>query len=80
MAFIRKRGRSHQLIESYREAGKVRQRVIAKLRPWETHGDALEGWQGYIANLEERLRQWEDVLGAVKSARSQRLWSDSAPQ
>lgn len=33
MAFVRKRGNSHQLIESYREGDQVRQRVIANLGP-----------------------------------------------
>jgi len=31
--FIRSRGDSHQMIETYRECGRVRQRVVANLEP-----------------------------------------------
>jgi hypothetical protein len=31
--FVRRRGRSHQLIQGYREGGRVRQRIIANLGP-----------------------------------------------
>jgi hypothetical protein len=41
MAFIRTRGNSHQLIETYREDGKVRQRILANLGPHRTLEDAI---------------------------------------
>jgi hypothetical protein len=33
LAFVRRRGNSHQLIEAYRTGGKVRQRILANLGP-----------------------------------------------
>ena len=43
MAFIRKRGSSHQIIETYRAYGKVRQRVLANLGPYPLEGLNLDG-------------------------------------
>jgi hypothetical protein len=42
MAFIRRRGNSHQLIETYREDGKVKQRILANLGPHATLEDAIQ--------------------------------------
>jgi hypothetical protein len=55
MVFIRKRGRSYQVIEMLREGGKVKQRTIANLGPWATVGDAIRAWPAYIAYLQDRL-------------------------
>ena len=65
MSFVRKRGSSHQLIESYREGGKVRQRVIANLGPWATPEEALHGWAPYVERLESKLRDREEHLAAA---------------
>jgi len=43
--FIRKRGGSHQLIETYREGGKVKQRQIANLGPCTTIAAAIAYWE-----------------------------------
>ena len=58
MAFIRRRlnpntrNYSHQLIETYRVAGQVKQRVLANLGRFETIDAAL-------ASARENLRQWK---------------------
>jgi len=43
--FIRKRGNHHELIETYREGGKVNQRRIASLHDCDNITDALEYWR-----------------------------------
>src|SRR5262245_52510136 len=42
MAFVRKRGNSHQLIATYRDGGTVRQRVIANLGRHRSLAAAIE--------------------------------------
>ena len=42
MAFVRKRGNCNQLIETYREGGKVKQKVLADLARCTTAEEALE--------------------------------------
>jgi hypothetical protein len=49
--FIRKRGGSHQLIETYRDHGKVKQRQIANLGPCETIADAIDYWERELARM-----------------------------
>ncbi len=48
---------SYQLIESYREGGKIRQRVIACLGPHSTIEAALEATRGEIASARAALKQ-----------------------
>jgi hypothetical protein len=61
MAFVRRRttGRgglfSHQVIESYRRDGRVRQRVLANLGPYPDVASALEGWRDEVVRSEQRL-------------------------
>jgi hypothetical protein len=61
MAFIRKRisqtkrrTPSYQLIETYREGGKVKQRIIENLGPYPTIAEAIRGEQ-------EMVKFWEEV-------------------
>ena len=61
MAFVRKRGDSHQLIETYRAGGKVKQRVIANLGHSTTPEEALrhdrvqlQTWERILARAEQR--------------------------
>ena len=51
---------SHQLIEAYREGGKVKQRVVANLGPWQTINEAIEGWARDVERLQDRLGKEED--------------------
>jgi hypothetical protein len=59
MAFIRRRktgaGWSHQAIETYREGGKVHQRVLANLGPYSGVDAALMGLRETVARCERRL-------------------------
>ena len=66
MAFIRKRisptsrrTPSYQLVESYRENGKVRQRVLANLGPWPTLDEALEHASIGLGRAHEFVRMCE---------------------
>ena len=49
--FIRKRGQSRQLIETYRDHGKVKQRSIANLGRCETIPDAIAYWEGKLTEM-----------------------------
>ena len=71
MTFIRKRrtttwkGKdyfSHQLIETYRDGGKVKQRILANFGAWSTAAEALDGWQRHLAWKELLLRESEAHL------------------
>jgi len=42
MAYVRKKGKYHYLVEGYREGGKVKQRVLAYLGEHETVESLLE--------------------------------------
>lgn len=66
MAFIRKRGGSHQLIETYREHGRIRQRIVANLGPWDDLEQAIEGWHNYVADLSERWWLYQEALDEAK--------------
>ena len=66
MAFIRKRisptrrqTPSYQLIETYRESGKVRQRVLANLGRHPTVDEALDAARGHVGMDEEFLAMCE---------------------
>src|SRR5258706_14910376 len=66
MAFIRTRkGKyfdSNQLIESYREDGKVKQRIIGNLRQFNNVPDAIAFWKRHISGLERGLSAMENHL------------------
>ena len=71
MAFVRKRqggGKyawkegSHQLVESYREGGKVRQRQIANMGPWNNVTEAVEGLERHVDRLQEHTHMWDRAL------------------
>ncbi len=55
MAFIRHRrtacGSSHQVVETYREGGKVKQRVLANLGPYPTIEEALRETRQSVESL-----------------------------
>lgn len=61
--FIRKREgkyqNTYQIIETYREDGKVKQRVIFNLRGWESINKMLERWQELIIIYEDFKTQFE---------------------
>ena len=60
MAFVRKRGDSHQLIETYRDGGKVKQRVVANLGHSTTPEEALR-------HDRVELTRWERILARVEA-------------
>ncbi len=69
MAFIRKRisptGRrtpSYQVIETYREGGKVKQRVLANLGRFSTVEEALEDTRWYLEQVESALSRGRLLL------------------
>ena len=66
MSFIRKRGNSHQIIETYRDGGKVKQRIIANLGPVTTPEEAIEIWKRYIRLLQARLQHAENLLEKIE--------------
>ena len=74
MAFIRKRagkyGGNNQLIETYRDGGRVRQRIIANLGPYATVADAVSGWPEYIAEIEKLLAPWKAAKEMADRERS----------
>jgi hypothetical protein len=61
MAFIRERGGSHQLIETYREGDKVRQRILANLGPAATVAEAIASLERQ-SNLTERQQRDLEAL------------------
>lgn len=69
MAFIRKRGHLHQLIETYREGGKVKQRVLANLSIANTIPEAIKNYEAEvriaefeIANIKAHIKVAEDAV------------------
>ncbi len=70
MAYVRKKrvaGREYyQLVEGYRDNGKVRQRVLAHLGRHETPEAALSYWQGCA---EEWRQEARDLLGGARLIR-----------
>ena len=57
MAFVRKRGGSHQLIESYRDDdGYVRQRIIANMGPAPTVKQAIQNYTNIVASRRAEAR------------------------
>jgi hypothetical protein len=67
--------RSYQVIETYREGGKVRQRVLANLGPYRAVDEALIGLKEHVARCEERLAFCEEEARA--SWRARREWNYS---
>jgi hypothetical protein len=65
MPFVCKRGGSHQLIETYRENGKVKQRVLANLGHADTI-DKTEAWRPlWRQQLEELWRSFAIPLDGI---------------
>ena len=62
MAFIRKRGNSNQLIETHREAGKVRQRTVANLGPHSDPEKAVNDWGQWVYQMQQELGVLEQAL------------------
>lgn len=59
MAFIRRRGNSHQLIQTYRSKGKVRQRSLANLGPCSTIEEARQWWISRVREYGNELVELE---------------------
>jgi len=70
MAFIRQRGNSHQLIETYREGGTVKQRILANLGPHRTLEDAIQaGVVSEAITSREITFQEDDTTARAKRPR-----------
>jgi hypothetical protein len=54
--FIRKRGSSHQLLESYRHDGTVRHRTVCNLGPHPTPRAALKACTAELRGIEVKLQ------------------------
>jgi hypothetical protein len=72
--FIRQHGSSHQVIETYREGGKVKQRVLANLGSCTTLAEAIEQWPRHIAYLAAGL-----ALMSGRTSRISRLSTGNQP-
>lgn len=57
MAFVRKKGAYHYLVESRREGASVRQAVVAYLGRWEAPAEALPGMPVEIARQRQEAQQ-----------------------
>jgi hypothetical protein len=66
MAFIRKRGASHQLIECYRKGVKVKHRTLANLGSHPNLAGAISEWPGYIEGLQKNLAKWQAACAEAK--------------
>ena len=53
---------SHQLVETYRDDGKVKQRVLASLGPCNNLDDAIELHARYVARMQAKLAPFEDAI------------------
>jgi hypothetical protein len=60
MAFVRKRGGSHQLIETYRQDGRVKQRIIANLGHKDTVEGAIEFWVKVLPIIDRQIEFLEN--------------------
>lgn len=79
MAFIRcriyktkdhDRRKSYQLVETFRENGKVKQRVVANLAHCATVEEAIPVCERYVESLQKRLDTWQaDLANAEASER-----------
>jgi hypothetical protein len=59
---------SRQVIESYREDGKVKQRVGANLGPCATVADAIAHWVALVAKVKKEIADHEGQLGKIAAA------------
>ncbi len=73
MAYVRRKqvkGRTYyQFVESYRDNGRVRQRVIAHLGPWPSVEEAIDGWSTRAELWSRRARQLRESIGATEEQR-----------
>ena len=71
MAFIRNRKggyhTSNQLLETYREDGRVKQRIIGNLGPFENVPEAIVSWKRHIEGLKRMLAAKEKHLVAAEA-------------
>ncbi|HYQ91594.1 MAG TPA: hypothetical protein VES89_05840 [Candidatus Competibacteraceae bacterium] len=72
MAFVRRRGNNTTLIETYREDGKVEQRIIANLYGQNSVAEALQ-------ELERQIAEHEQWLQRSEASRREPLFSIPAP-
>jgi hypothetical protein len=85
MAFIRRRlsgkqdGRySYQILESYREGAKIKQRVLYNLGPSPTIASACVVQHEALAYYRERLRGELEMRAKPFAERGCHIWTDSA--
>jgi hypothetical protein len=60
------RGGSNQLIETYREDGKVKQRILANLGPLSTVEEAIAHWEKHLPIYETRMAEHKAHLEVAK--------------
>jgi hypothetical protein len=65
--FVRKKGNAHYLIESRREGGKVRQKVLHYLGEFPTAEAELAHLEGCIRDCRYHAAHWRGQLEAAKS-------------
>ena len=68
MPFVRKRNGSHQLIETYRDSGKVKQRIIANLGRFASTDEFLSFWGKHLPIVEKVLQLRREHLKAAQEA------------
>lgn len=61
----------HQLVETYRDSGKVRQRVLAHLGKYSTLGEAIKGHRN-------SLRIYRELLNGNRSPGTRAMFARSA--
>lgn len=73
MAYVRRKqvkGRSYyQVVESYRDGGKPRQRVIAHLGPWPSIEEAIDGWRMRAELWAAQAHRLRQKIGATEEQR-----------
>ncbi len=73
MAYVRAKRQGervyYQLVESYRDGGKVRQRVIAHLGPWPEIDQAIDGLRDRAAAWREHAERTRRRIGATDEQR-----------
>ncbi len=69
-------GEYHQLVESYREGGRVRQRVLVHLGDIPRVEDALRVWPDLVDHLERRARDYGEGARLIEDGIAQRWRSD----
>ncbi len=60
----------HQLVEGYREGGKVKIRVLAHLGKHPTPQEAIEAWEGEAALCRHDVRRYVRMIRYIRSGRA----------